>query len=119
MLHTAVSNSIQLNLSWIDYLMLAIYFAVVIGIGFIARSRVKSSMDFFLSGRSMPAWITGLAFVSANLGATEILGMAANGAQIGMATLHYYLIGAVPAMVFLGLVLMPFYYGSTVRDRDR
>ncbi len=119
MLHTAVSNSIQLNLSWIDYLMLAIYFAVVMGIGFIARSRVKSSMDFFLSGRSMPAWITGLAFVSANLGATEILGMAANGAQIGMATLHYYLIGAVPAMVFLGLVLMPFYYGSTVRDRDR
>jgi SSS family solute:Na+ symporter len=116
MLHTAVSNSIQLNLSWIDYLMLAIYFAVVIGIGFIARSRVKSSMDFFLSGRSMPAWITGLAFVSANLGATEILGMAANGAQIGMATLHYYLIGAVPAMVFLGLVLMPFYYGSKVRS---
>jgi SSS family solute:Na+ symporter len=116
MVHTAVSNSIQLSLSWVDYLMLAIYFAVVIGIAFIARSRVKTSMDFFLSGRSMPAWITGLAFVSANLGATEILGMAANGAQIGMSTLHYYLIGAVPAMVFLGLVLMPFYYGSKVRS---
>jgi SSS family solute:Na+ symporter len=116
MLQIAVSNSIQLSPSWIDYVMLAIYFAVVIGIGFVARSRVKSSMDFFLSGRSMPAWITGLAFVSANLGATEILGMAANGAQIGMATLHYYLIGAVPAMVFLGLVLMPFYYGSKVRS---
>jgi SSS family solute:Na+ symporter len=116
MLHEAVSNSITLNLSWVDYLMLAIYFAMVIAIAFIARSRVKTSMDFFLSGRSMPAWITGLAFVSANLGATEILGMAANGAQIGLSTLHYYLIGAVPAMVFLGLVLMPFYYGSKVRS---
>jgi len=115
-LHTAVSNSIKLDLGWVDVLMIGIYFAVVIGIAFIARSRVKTSMDFFLSGRSMPAWITGLAFVSANLGATEILGMAANGAQIGMATLHYYLIGAVPAMVFLGLVLMPFYYGSKVRS---
>jgi SSS family solute:Na+ symporter len=114
--HAAVSNSIKLNLGWVDILMIGIYFAVVIGIAFVARSRVKTSMDFFLSGRSMPAWITGLAFVSANLGATEILGMAANGAQIGMATLHYYLIGAVPAMVFLGLVLMPFYYGSKVRS---
>lgn len=108
--------SIRLNLSWVDYLMLLIYFGTVIAIGFAARRRVKSSMDFFLSGRSMPAWITGLAFVSANLGATEILGMAANGAQIGMSTLHYYLIGAVPAMVFLGLVMMPFYYGSKVRS---
>ncbi|MDQ1555704.1 MAG: solute:Na+ symporter, family, partial [Actinomycetota bacterium] len=115
-LAAAVDNSIRLNLSWVDYLMLVVYFAVVIGIGFVARTRVKTSMDFFLSGRSMPAWITGLAFVSANLGATEILGMAANGAQIGMSTLHYYLIGAVPAMVFLGLVLMPFYYGSKVRS---
>jgi SSS family solute:Na+ symporter len=111
-----VDNGIRLDLSWVDYLTLAIYFVVVIGIAFIARRRVRTSMDFFLSGRSMPAWITGLAFVSANLGATEILGMAANGAQIGMSTLHYYLIGAVPAMVFLGLVLMPFYYGSKVRS---
>ncbi|GAB3403525.1 sodium:solute symporter family protein [Schumannella luteola] len=113
--HTA-TQGIRLDLSWVDYLMLIIYFAVVIGIGLIARKRVKSSVDFFLSGRSMPAWITGLAFVSANLGATEILGMAANGAQIGMSTLHYYLIGAVPAMVFLGLVMMPFYYASKVRS---
>lgn len=111
-----MDNGIRLDLSWVDYLTLAIYFVVVIGIAFIARRRVRTSMDFFLSGRSMPAWITGLAFVSANLGATEILGMAANGAQIGMSTLHYYLIGAVPAMVFLGLVLMPFYYGSKVRS---
>jgi SSS family solute:Na+ symporter len=111
-----VDNGIRLDLSWVDYLTLVIYFGVVIGIAFIARRRVRTSMDFFLSGRSMPAWITGLAFISANLGATEILGMAANGAQIGLSTLHYYLIGAVPAMVFLGLVLMPFYYGSKVRS---
>ncbi|HEV7623874.1 MAG TPA: Na+/galactose cotransporter, partial [Amnibacterium sp.] len=112
----ATGSGIRLDLSWVDYVMIAVYFAVVIGIGFLARSRVKSSMDFFLSGRSLPAWITGLAFISANLGATEILGMAANGAQIGMSTLHYYLIGAVPAMVFLGLVMMPFYYASKVRS---
>ncbi len=111
-----MTSGIQLDLSWVDYLMIIVYFAVVIGIGFAARRRVRTSMDFFLSGRSMPAWITGLAFVSANLGATEILGMAANGAQLGVATLHYYLIGAVPAMVFLGLVMMPFYYGSKVRS---
>lgn len=116
MILAAESSGIRLDLSWVDYVMLAVYFIVVIGIGVVARRRVKTSMDFFLSGRSMPAWITGLAFVSANLGATEILGMAANGAQIGMSTLHYYLIGAVPAMVFLGLVLMPFYYGSKVRS---
>lgn len=116
MVLAAADNGIRLDLGWVDYLMIIVYFAVVIGIGFTARRQVRTSMDFFLSGRSMPAWITGLAFVSANLGATEILGMAANGAQIGMATLHYYLIGAVPAMVFLGLVMMPFYYGSKVRS---
>ncbi len=116
MVLAAADSGIRLDLGWVDYLMIIVYFAVVIGIGFTARRQVRTSMDFFLSGRSMPAWITGLAFVSANLGATEILGMAANGAQIGMATLHYYLIGAVPAMVFLGLVMMPFYYGSKVRS---
>ncbi|MEE1296411.1 MAG: sodium:solute symporter family protein [Bifidobacterium sp.] len=76
----------------------------------------KSSEDFLLAGRSMPAWIAGLAFCAANLGATEILGMAANGAQIGMSTIHYYLIGAVPGMIFLGIFMMPFYYGSGVRS---
>ncbi|MBF4613478.1 sodium:solute symporter family protein [Curtobacterium sp. VKM Ac-1376] len=116
MVLAAANTGIRLDLGWVDYLMIIVYFAVVIGIGFTARKQVRTSMDFFLSGRSMPAWITGLAFVSANLGATEILGMAANGAQIGMATLHYYLVGAVPAMVFLGLVMMPFYYGSKVRS---
>jgi SSS family solute:Na+ symporter len=112
----SAGSAVRLQLTWVDYAMIAVYFAVVVGIGFVARTRVKSSMDFFLSGRSLPAWITGLAFISANLGATEILGMAANGAQIGLSTLHYYLIGAVPAMVFLGLVMMPFYYASRVRS---
>jgi SSS family solute:Na+ symporter len=81
-----------------------------------ARRSVSNSLDFFLSGRSMPAWVTGLAFMSANLGATEIFGMTANGAEYGLPTVHYYWIGAVPAMVFLGLVMMPFYYGSKVRS---
>lgn len=116
MLLADASSGIRLSLSWVDYLMLFLYFATVLAIGIAAKRKVKTSMDFFLSGRSMPAWITGLAFVSANLGATEILGMAANGAEIGMATLHYYIVGAVPAMVFLGLVMMPFYYGSKVRS---
>ena len=89
---------------------------MVLGIGFAAKRYIKTSLDYFLSGRSLPAWITGLAFISANLGALEILGMAANGAQFGAATVHYYWIGAVPAMVFLGIVMMPFYYGSKVRS---
>src|SRR5438309_1543551 len=107
--------TLRLVSNWVDYLIIALYFCFVLGIGIAAKRSVSSSIDFFLSGRSLPAWITGLAFISANLGATEILGMAANGAQIGMSTLHYYLIGAVPAMVFLGLVMMPFYYASRVR----
>src|SRR3982750_3233973 len=96
--------------------MVVVYFAVVLGIGLAARRRVSDSLDFFLSGRSLPAWITGLAFISANLGAVEIIGMSANGAQFGMATMHYFWIGAVPAMLFLGVVMMPFYYGSKVRS---
>jgi SSS family solute:Na+ symporter len=104
----------QLNVSGLDYGILAIYFLVVIAIGLMARRAIATSEDFFLSGRSLPAWVTGLAFVSANLGATEILGMAANGAQYGVSTVHFYWIGAVPAMVFLGLVMMPFYYKSRV-----
>jgi solute:Na+ symporter, SSS family len=107
---------VRLDLNGIDYGIVALYFITVLGVGFIARRYIKTSLDYFLSGRSLPAWITGLAFVSANLGATEILGMAANGAQYGVATVNYYWIGAVPAMVFLGLVMMPFYYGSKVRS---
>jgi SSS family solute:Na+ symporter len=107
---------LRLDVNAIDYAIIAAYFVVVLGIGFAARRYVKTSLDYFLSGRSLPAWITGLAFVSANLGALELLGQAANGAQYGIAGVHFYWIGAIPAMVFLGLVMMPFYYGSKVRS---
>ncbi len=109
-------NEVRLDTNFVDYLIVGTYFIVVLGVGFIAKRYIKTSLDYFLSGRSLPAWITGLAFISANLGATEVLGMAANGAQYGVATVNYYWIGAIPAMVFLGLVMMPFYYGSKVRS---
>src|SRR5919205_2408415 len=111
-----MDGSLKLDANVVDYALVAAYFAVVLGIGFAARRRVSDSLDFFLSGRSLPAWVTGLAFISANLGAVEIVGMSANGAQFGMATMHYFWIGAVPAMLFLGIVMMPFYYGSKVRS---
>ncbi|MEP7179530.1 MAG: sodium:solute symporter family protein, partial [Pseudonocardiales bacterium] len=107
---------LRLDVNFFDYVILGIYFALVVGIGVMARRAIATSEDFLLSGRSLPAWVTGLAFISANLGAIEILGMAANGAQYGMSTLHFYWVGAVPAMVFLGIVMMPFYYGSKVRS---
>jgi SSS family solute:Na+ symporter len=110
------SNVLRLDAEFIDYLVLALYFTVVLGIGLLARRQVSSSIDFFLSGRSLPAWVTGLAFISANLGAIEIMGMSANGAQYGLPTMHYFWIGAVPAMLFLAVVMMPFYYGSKVRS---
>ena len=109
-------GEIRLDMSPVDYALLFTYFIFVLGIGIVVRRSVKSSLDFFLSGRSIPAWIAGLAFISANLGAVEILGFAANGAQYGFASVHYYWIGAIPAMVFLGVVMMPFYYGSKVRS---
>src|SRR6476659_9971976 len=112
----AAENVLRLNLGWLDYVLVAIYFVFVLGIGFFARSQISTSLDFFLSGRRLPAWVTGLAFISANLGAIEIMGMAANGAEVGISTMHYYWIGAVPAMLFLGVVMMPFYYGSKVRS---
>ena len=107
---------LRLHVNPFDYTILGIYFALVVTIGVMARRAVATSEDFLLSGRSLPAWVTGLAFISANLGAIEILGMAANGAQYGLPTVHFYWIGAVPAMVFLGIVMMPFYYGSRVRS---
>ncbi|SDK30529.1 solute:Na+ symporter, SSS family [Nocardioides sp. YR527] len=110
----AADTLIQANA--VDYLLIAIYFAFVLGIGFLASRGMSSSVDFFLSGRSLPAWVTGLAFISANLGAVEIMGMSATGAQVGLPTVHYFWIGAVPAMLFLGVVMMPFYYGSKVRS---
>ncbi len=105
-----------IDASAIDYLILVIYFGFVLGIGFLAKSQVSESMDFFLSGRSLPAWVTGLAFISANLGAVEIMGMSANGADFGLPAVHYFWVGAIPAMLFLGVVMMPFYYGSKVRS---
>ena len=112
----AAENVLRVNAGVLDYVLIAVYFVFVLGIGYIARSQISSSLDFFLSGRRLPAWVTGVAFVSANLGAVEIMGMSANGAQVGLATVHYYWIGAVPAMLFLGVVMMPFYYGSKVRS---
>ncbi|ADI07483.1 Na+/galactose cotransporter [Streptomyces bingchenggensis BCW-1] len=111
-----LAEGLRLPTNALDYSILILYFVVVLGVGFAARASIKTSLDFFLSGRSLPAWVTGLAFVAANLGALEILGMAANGAQYGVYTVHWYWVGAIPAMVFLGLVMMPFYYGSKVRS---
>ncbi|GAA1435837.1 sodium:solute symporter family protein [Mycobacterium cookii] len=111
-----MSSDTLIDANWLDYLLVAIYFAFVLGIGVMARRSVSDSIDFFLSGRSLPAWVTGLAFISANLGAVEIMGMSANGAQLGLPTFHYFWVGAVPAMLFLGVVMMPFYYGSKVRS---
>ncbi len=110
-----LSNTL-IHASVVDYLILAIYFVFVIGIGFLIKSQVTDTSEFFLSGRSLPAWVTGLAFISANLGAVELMGMSATGAEIGMPTTHYFWIGAIPAMLFLGVVMMPFYYGSNVRS---
>ncbi|HEV8266530.1 MAG TPA: sodium:solute symporter family protein [Gemmatimonadales bacterium] len=104
------------RLAFVDYAILLIYFASVLGIGFALRRYQRSSADFFLSGRSIPAWVAGLAFLSANLGAQEVIGMAASGAKYGIATSHFYWIGAIPAMVFVGVFMMPFYYGSRARS---
>jgi SSS family solute:Na+ symporter len=104
------------HLQWIDFTVILIYFIFVIGIGWILRRYMKSATDFLEAGRSMPAWIAGLAFVSANLGALEVIGMAASGAKYGMATVHFYWVGAIPAMIFLGIFMMPFYYGSKARS---
>ncbi|MDX6263912.1 MAG: solute:Na+ symporter, family, partial [Kribbellaceae bacterium] len=112
----AQDSILRLDATAIDYIIIALYFTFVLGIGYLAKRAVSNSLDFFLSGRSLPAWVTGLAFISANLGAIEIMGMSANGAQYGMPTVHYFWIGAIPAMLFLGVVMMPFYYGSKVRS---
>jgi solute:Na+ symporter, SSS family len=106
----------RISLSLIDYAVIFIYFAFVIGVGWALKRSMKGSTDFLTSGRSLPAWITGLAFISANLGAQEVIGMAASGAKYGIMTSHFYWIGAIPAMVFLGLFMLPFYYGSKARS---
>ena len=104
------------NLTWIDWLIMLVYFAFVLGIGFALKRYMRTSNDFFLAGRSIPAWVCGLAFISANLGAQEVIGMGASGAKYGIITSHFYWIGAIPAMVFVGIFMMPFYYGSRARS---
>ena len=108
--------TVLLHASFVDYAIIAVYFLFVLAIGAVVSRRMKSSVDFFQAGRSMPAWVTGLAFLSANLGALEVLGMAAQGAEYGLMTAHFYWIGAIPAMVFLAVFMMPFYYGSKARS---
>ena len=100
-----------MKLTFIDWTIMVIYFVFVLGIGFALKRYMKTSTDFFLSGRSIPAWITGLAFISANLGAQEVIGMGASGAKYGIATSHFYWIGAIPAMAFIGVFMMPFFMG--------
>src|SRR5262244_1576459 len=104
------------HLGTIDYAIIGVYFIFVLGVGFGLRRQTKTSSDFFLSGRSLPAWVTGIAFISANLGAQEVIGMGASGAKYGIATSHFYWVGAIPAMVFVGVLMMPFYYGSRARS---
>jgi SSS family solute:Na+ symporter len=105
-----------MTLTVIDWLIMLVYLAFVLGIGFWLRRSIRTSTDFFMSGRSIPAWVAGLAFLSANLGAQEVIGMGASGAKYGIATSHFYWIGAIPAMVFVGIFMMPFYYGSRARS---
>ena len=105
-----------MNLTLADYLIIIVYFVFVIGVGFLIKKKIKSSNDFLSSSRSIPLWITSLAFISANLGAQEVFGMVASGAKYGIMTVHFYWVGAIFAMVFLGVFMMPFYYGSRARS---
>jgi SSS family solute:Na+ symporter len=105
-----------MHLVWVDWLIMVVYFVFVLGIGFALKRYMRTSSDFFLAGRSIPAWVCGLAFISANLGAQEVIGMGASGAKYGIITSHFYWIGAIPAMLFVGLFMMPFYYGSKARS---
>ena len=104
------------DLHLIDWSIMAIYLAFVLGIGFALKKYMNSAEDFFLSGRSIPGWVCGLAYISANLGAQELIGMAASGAEYGIMTSHFYWVGAIPAMVFLGIFMMPMYYGSKAKS---
>ncbi len=105
-----------MKLTHVDWLIMLLYFVFVIGIGFALKRYMKTSKDFFQAGRSLPAWICGLAFISANLGAQEVIGMGASGAKYGLATAQFYGLGAIPAMIFVGIFMMPFYYGSKARS---
>ncbi len=111
-----VQPLVTVNESWLDYFIIAVYFVFVLGIGAVLRNKMQTSEDYFLSGRSLPSWITGLAFLGANLGALEIMGMGAGAATYGIMQAHYYWIGAIPAMVFVALFMIPFYYASRVHS---
>src|SRR3954449_7554132 len=101
-----------ISLSFPDLLIIAIYFVFVLGIGFYLKRFTKTGEDFFLAGRDMTAWVAGLSFVAANLGSLELMGWAGSAYQYGILATHWYWIGAIPAMLFLGIVMMPFYYIS-------
>src|ERR1700682_4935026 len=103
-------------LTAIDWIIMFVYFVFVLGIGLAMKRYMRTSTDFFRAGCSIPAWVCGLAFISANLGAQEVIGMGASGAKYGIITSHFYWIGAIPAMVFVGIFMMPFYYGSKARS---
>src|SRR6202045_4969509 len=105
-----------MGLQAIDWAIVALYVVFVLGIGVFAARRAKTGSDYFLAGRSLPAWVCGIAFISANLGAQEVIGMGASGAKYGIITSHFYWIGAIPAMIFVGVFMMPFYYGSKARS---
>ena len=105
-----------MTLARVDYLIFALYFGFVLGIGWLLKKRVATSEDFLTSGRSVPVWITSLAFIAANMGAQEMIGMCASGAKYGIMTAHFYWVGAIPAMIFVGVFMMPFYYGSRARS---
>src|SRR6202050_1246193 len=104
------------ELQWIDYLVMIIYFGFVLGIGFVLKRFMRTSSEFLTAGRSIPAWVAGLAFLSANLGAQEVVGMAPYDSKYGIATSHFFWLGAIPAMVFVGIFMMPFYYGSKAKS---
>src|SRR5512135_3402132 len=105
-----------IGLSPVDWLIIVVYFAFIIGLGFYLKRYTKTQEDFFLAGRKNSAWVAGLAFLSANLGALELLGMTGNTYQYGMYVAHFYWIGAIPAMIFLGIYMMPFYYSSKIKS---
>src|SRR5213595_2535028 len=100
------------HLSAVDLVIIVFYFALVLAIGLYLKGRAQTGQDFFMAGREMTAWVAGLSFLSANLGSLELMGWAAAAYQYGILATHWYWIGAIPAMLFLALVMMPFYYIS-------
>ena len=112
LLAAALFSDRLVHLTTTDFVIIVFYFGLVLAIGFYLKGRSNTGEDFFMAGREMTAWIAGLSFLSANLGALELLGWAASSYQYGILAAHWYWIGAIPAMLFLALVMMPFYYIS-------